>query len=327
MNQQTRLQILTMMFIAIFLTTMVSLKVSLTLYVQTFQIDHRVIAGVDTNVVSTNNDHTKMLVDIISVGSITQIPLQDAQHPIDHRVIAGVDTNVVSTNDDHPKKMVDIISVGSITQIPLQDAQQRTFGSHHAVRNLYRITQMNDTDRECFTNLTVDQVAEIVRFCQNKSKTGESFLASSMRTKVSYKKKKTGWTCAQKRPIDGLYAVLKKYRDDGVEIPHYLLVIDDDTYIDMDALTNILYKDFHYNTPQLVAGCEIFGWIGAGMNFPMAGLVLFFLTHRSNVYFILLTAAARRMPPMVWQKTHFLVMLVRVYNKILWEKKNSSLMG
>jgi hypothetical protein len=68
---------------------------------------------------------------------------------------------------------------------------------------------------------------------------------------------------------------LKKYKDDGVEIPHYLLVIDDDTYIDMDALTNILYKDFHYNTPQLVAGCEIYGWIGAGMNFPYGGFGTF----------------------------------------------------
>jgi hypothetical protein len=44
---------------------------------------------------------------------------------------------------------IDIISIGSKTRPSYQDAQERTFGSHVAVRNFYRITEANDYEADC----------------------------------------------------------------------------------------------------------------------------------------------------------------------------------
>jgi hypothetical protein len=171
------------------------------------------------------------------------------------------------------RRMVDIISIGSITKIPLQDAQQRTFGRHGTVRSFYRITEMNDTDLECSAKLTPDQVAETAFFCKNRTK--KSYLQTSVLPFIYFDSKSVGWTCAQKRPIDGLYSVLKKYRDGKMGIPHYLFMIDDDTFINMDTLTGILFTEFPYETPQLVAGCYFVRSKSHGMNFPYGGLGTF----------------------------------------------------
>jgi hypothetical protein len=169
------------------------------------------------------------------------------------------------------RRKVDIISIGSINLIPLQDAQQRTFGSHGTVRSFYRITEMNDTDLECSAKLTLDQVRELARFCYRRP--NKSNLQTSEIPSLFFDHKSVGWTCAQKRPIDGLYSVLKKYRDGEMDIPHYLFIIDDDTFINMDKLTDILFSEFPYETPQLVAGCYFS--MSYRMNFPTGGLGTF----------------------------------------------------
>jgi hypothetical protein len=171
------------------------------------------------------------------------------------------------------RRMVDIISIGSTTQTPLQDAQQRTFGSHGAVRSFFRITEMNDTDLECSVKLTPDQVAETASFC--KSRKHKSYLETSELPDLFYDTRSVGWTCAQKRPIDGLYSVLKKYRYGEIDIPHYVFIIDDDTFINMDTLNSILFTEFPYETPQLVAGCYFVMSMSYRMNFPYGGFGTF----------------------------------------------------
>jgi hypothetical protein len=168
-----------------------------------------------------------------------------------------------------PREIVDVISVGSKLQAELQDAQQRTFGSHAAIRSFYRLTEMNDTDQACFKQLTMEQVNEVAWFCKNA--TSNSGMTSLLRKQLFFEKKSVGWACAQKRPIDGLYSVLMKYRNREVALPHYLIIIDDDTYLNMDSINNILYNNFPQDTPHVVAGCDVFGAMRYKMNFPVGG--------------------------------------------------------
>jgi hypothetical protein len=174
------------------------------------------------------------------------------------QVLGTVIKGEIARSDDtapvfSKNQTVDIISVGSLLKEHYQDTQQRTFGSHPAVRNFFRITERIDADRECFTELTTDQLDEIIDFCSITKH--ESSVSSMFRTILFQPKKNVGWMCAQKRPIEGTFHVMQQYRD-GMEIPDYLFIIDDDTYINMDSLTDILLKDFPIQTPHIVAGCN-----------------------------------------------------------------------
>jgi hypothetical protein len=170
---------------------------------------------------------------------------------------------------------VDIVSVGSITKSDYQTAQQETFRTHPSVRNFYQITEWNDTDTKCHTDLTHSKLHNIIQYCKNpqhrKSISDTSWL---LRKLVYHPKNHTGWMCAQKRPIDGLHIALQHYTHNKVPIPHYLLIIDDDTYINMPSLLQILQQNHTDtvsamtttssskipieipNTPQLITGCR-----------------------------------------------------------------------
>lgn len=163
-----------------------------------------------------------------------------------------------ATPGRHPS--VDIISTGSIHLPALQDAQQRTFGSHSSVRNFFRITEVNDTEANCHTDLTIEGVWDhLVPFCKtNKSYSTLNKLRSVFISKGELVKKEsraTGWVCAQKRPIDGFRAALKHYSSRG--LPDYLIFTDDDTYINMDNVVPHLLANYPMGIPYVVAGCLI----------------------------------------------------------------------
>jgi hypothetical protein len=166
-------------------------------------------------------------------------------------------------------QMIDIISVGSLLKTSFQDAQQRTFGSHAAVRNFFRVTEASDSDQECFMKLASDELEEIISFCSEANEE-ESAVETQFRKMLFRPKKHTGWMCAQKRPIDGLYYVLTQYKS-GMKIPEYLAIIDDDTYINMDSVTDILIKEFPAHIPQLAAGCNFDYLTKISFSFPYGG--------------------------------------------------------
>jgi hypothetical protein len=178
-------------------------------------------------------------------------------------------TQGVNGYTDVKSQMVDIISVGSLLKSSYQDAQQRTFGGHESVRNFFRVTEASDGDQECFMKLATEELEEVITFCDEEKET-ESVIAAQFRTKLFRPKKHTGWMCAQKRPIDGLNYVLNQYRK-GLAIPQYLAIIDDDTYINMDSVTDILLKDFPVHSPQLAAGCNFDYLTKTGFTFPYGG--------------------------------------------------------
>jgi len=151
-------------------------------------------------------------------------------------------------------KTVDIISVGSVLKEAFQDGQQLAFGSHQVVRDFYRITEMSDSDRNCFNDLTMDQIDDIIQFCGDTE--GQSSISTMFREILFTPKKHAGWICAQKRPIDGLYQVVQKYRNNEKTIPDYLFIIDDDTYLNMDSITQVLRVQYPPTAHNLLAGCN-----------------------------------------------------------------------
>jgi hypothetical protein len=68
--------------------------------------------------------------------------------------------------EEQPLK-IDVISVGSLTKPEYQDAQQRTFGRLPMVRNFFRINELNDSDQDCSSKLTMENMSDILTFCRN----------------------------------------------------------------------------------------------------------------------------------------------------------------
>jgi hypothetical protein len=179
---------------------------------------------------------------------------------------------IVSYDQEPTKKVgpvVDVISVGSLLKEELQNAQERTFGSADAVRHFFRITERNDTDSTCFTDLTTEQMDQIISFC---SKTDhQSYISKTFRGRLFEPKKHAGWMCAQKRPLDGLFQVLQRYLLGHDAIPDYLFIIDDDTFLNMERLVPDLVQHYPSDLPFVVAGCNYEFLTEAGITFPYGG--------------------------------------------------------
>jgi hypothetical protein len=86
------------------------------------------------------------------------------------------------------------------------------------------------------------------------------------------KQNPAGWLCAQKRPAESLYRVLDGYRQqwqrllvEGKEskanlheiLPDYLFLLDDDTYLNMRPILDILLATYPTNNSYAIAGCMV----------------------------------------------------------------------
>ena len=207
-------------------------------------------------------------------------------------------------NNDNFYKSIDIISTGTMLKPELQQAQYDTFVSHPAVRNYYRITELNDTEQACSTNLTKMQYDMVQKFCTRKN-SNNNYTSKILKLlhedngKSSFKPRSIGWLCAQKRPIDGLYNALHPYQisttsarnypnianyDDMVldrkynrfvspqDLPKYLIIMDDDTYMNMTYIVDMLNRHYpNYNEPHILAGCLLRFNVKVIYRFPFGG--------------------------------------------------------
>jgi hypothetical protein len=151
--------------------------------------------------------------------------------------------------------VMDIVAVGSLSRNPYAQAQQDTFGRHRFVRDFYSISERNDTDATCATELTMEQRRQVLDFCTHGDRSTQTFETFYFRTDLfGPTSEKTGWLCAQKRPIDGLNIALERYKA-GVPLPDYVLIIDDDTYLNIDALAETFQQHYPPEENHVVAGC------------------------------------------------------------------------
>jgi Glycosyltransferase 61 len=166
---------------------------------------------------------------------------------------------------------IDVVSAGSTQRRHLLDMQARTFGSHPFVRDFYGLTEHNDTDATCSTSLTENQRQQVLQFCTNG--TGQTRESRLFRTDLfAPSNNSTGWLCAQKRPIDGLHVAFEKYKSNQTTIPDYLMLIDDDTYLNIDALAATFQRSYPPTENHLVAGCTYLRPRRLKFVFPVGGV-------------------------------------------------------
>lgn len=200
--------------------------------------------------------------------------------------------------------ILDLISVGFKTRFDLVKAQNSTFGQHSSVRNFFAFTEDDDNEDQCHTNLTIESAQFVSRFCRRSNHTREMQKFRSRFARVAFLEKKenpTGWLCAQKRPAESLYRVLDGYRQrrhvmmvEGREeglvqnvYPDYLLLLDDDTYLNMMEITKVLPELYPSHQSYAIAGCMVrervaqhnftFPWGGFGTIFSKALVAKFLL--------------------------------------------------
>ena len=203
-----------------------------------------------------------------------------------------------SKNQNHNDAnfIVDIISVGSKTRTEYTQAQRETFGMHPSVRNFFVVDESDDVETDCDTVLNVDDVVAISRSCRKKQWIFDMYGTKYFRPKALKKKASpVGWICAQKRPISGLIKVLEHYSGPAaaVTLPDFLIIIDDDTYYNMELFTNDFAVKANYASrtpglgieqqqheeeeePLVIAGCTLssgrFYFGGYGIFFNKASI-------------------------------------------------------
>lgn len=170
---------------------------------------------------------------------------------------------------------LDIITIGSHTRPDYYQAQMATLGTHAAVRKVYAFTEQNDTEAVCNTDLTEQHVQAIVGHCQQRTRNYPWLRQRrNMYARWQWLQKKSnpaGWVCAQKRPMDALYAVVSKYHTD-LDMPDYVILMDDDTWVNLPAVIDTLESEYPAAAGVAVAGCLVrtpmqsqnftFGWGG-----------------------------------------------------------------
>ena len=203
-----------------------------------------------------------------------------------------------TTTTTKPDIVVDMLSIGSIHQADLQQAQYETFGSQ--ARQFYAATGADDVEHACHTNLTWTQVERIVQQCRSARRKAyplhsifKRFYAR--RQWLQKKANPTAWMCAQKRPLQALrnmvlqYYSLSSSHDDestdsnqprsthGLEVnasllPDYLIVGDDDTWMNWPAVQATLPQLYPSHEPRAVAACLVrWGPHSDHFTFPFGG--------------------------------------------------------
>ena len=193
--------------------------------------------------------------------------------------------------------VVDVLSISSVTRPEVNRAQRSTWASHSIVRNFHVVTEDDDPDPTCYSNLTVADVYAQSSHCRSKSKLSKvNFLtqfAKTMFARRQWLQKKAnpvGWACAQRRVAAGLAKLGRSYRKNKtVILPDYLVLVDDDTYINMNRfeghLTNASLSTVgevrEYGTDssaKVYAGCVVVAAPGQliSFTFPFGGWGTFF---------------------------------------------------
>ena len=166
--------------------------------------------------------------------------------------------------------VIDILSTGSQKLAQLQDAQRQTVGSHRAVRYFYGASEADDTEPNCDKRLKPSRAHRVSYTCRRRNYDQYPVLAKLAQRfilgpKLMRKSNPSGWLCAQKRPIDSFMNMVQKYNyttnANGINttsnLPDYLLVMDDDSWLNLDNVLQVLPVQYPSSEPRIIAGCMI----------------------------------------------------------------------
>jgi len=160
----------------------------------------------------------------------------------------------------------DILSIGSKTRFRYMTTQLHTWASHPAVRNFWGVTEDDDSYPMCLGKDAETRAEEYINFCKNE-KTSDNIIKKTFQfwhaDATSFKEdginNHCGWLAAQRRSVQSLGKRLKEYKKQEAQygtiiLPDYLLVVDDDSFVNMDLLYSFM-KEKDPLIPQIHAGC------------------------------------------------------------------------
>lgn len=114
-------------------------------------------------------------------------------------------------------------------------------------------------------NLTLSEADRLSNFCRLQQRQKEPQMSKVLKfMKTNYARNKwlekkenpTGWMCAQGRPYSGLKKVQRHYADTNEELPDFLIIMDDDTYFNMELFQQN-FEQMNSSDPTYYAGCLI----------------------------------------------------------------------
>jgi len=166
--------------------------------------------------------------------------------------------------------VIDVLSVGRKSEASILQTQRSTWASHEAVRR-FDIAIHEDDRAKCDPDMTSDEVLQHLLTCRNETywnRIGASIDPfTKMIMRVAYapdyvmpRPNPAGWACAQRRIAKSFIAHVSKYNAPEA-YPDYLIVVDSDTYINVEALAKFLYGNPYsvpsHDEPVIWAACKM----------------------------------------------------------------------
>lgn len=176
--------------------------------------------------------------------------------------------------------ILDVLSIGSSSRMPYLEAQRKIIGSTPNIRHFFNATEVDDFDPTCSSRLAINDVYQIKRFCRNGRASNDRTLVASTSLNpifrdfstfffpsrmIAKKKNPSAWLCAQQRPLSALQKTVMSYRaalSPYEWFPHWLIIIDDDTYIHPETLKSYIrnFETEHGTSPDdqiALGGCKM----------------------------------------------------------------------
>jgi hypothetical protein len=160
---------------------------------------------------------------------------------------------------DHWGLVLDVLSISSQTQPEYMMAQVETWASDVHVRHFWGVTELNDYDTNCaeMSNNALHSFVETCLGTMGWEYNIETFRQRLFGVASGYGRyeHKAGWYCAQRRPGHAL-GWLKTMYQNVTMIPDYLLLVDDDTSVDIEKM--VRQMQFATHRPFVGAGCVVY---------------------------------------------------------------------
>ena len=194
--------------------------------------------------------------------------------------------------------VIDVISLGSQTRPEYLTYQTKTWGTHPNIRHFWGLTETDDYNPHC-SNIDIHLLDESIERCKSPmgwesdiegfrsqayGQAGGSHaqenLYGTLGGGIARLKKamedahqhKAGWFCAQRRIGPALGLLQTVYQDNSTSIPDILVLVDDDTSVDIENMKQQMFQN-GTKDPLIGAACS-FG--RGGIRFAYGGYGTFF---------------------------------------------------
>ncbi|KAL3782062.1 hypothetical protein HJC23_006290 [Cyclotella cryptica] len=146
-----------------------------------------------------------------------------------------------AAQQDAPSSLsTDVVSIGSVTRMDYLTSQIETWASHRSIRHFWGFSELQDYDQEC-SAMSDEARAALVDACKDRAHPAfgddriqaffEEYYGLSEGNVV--RSNDAGWICAQRRVGRAFGWLHAQYFEGQVDVPDYLMVVDDDTYLDL----------------------------------------------------------------------------------------------